>query len=310
MMHYKKSVFIWVVLPCVAVFADAIVLQNGHNSYTGCTDTYLKITGDGTELYPYYYHSINYDTLPAVETANDDDCGGTYTRALYRFDLSSVPVSSDNITRATFSSYFISGFEGITKTYLYRMTQEWKADEATWLIPGQGREIWNPQNDTLGQGGTFTEEGHVETACAAPGTWEEYDVTAMIKFFIENPDSNWGFIIASEKAINNIQRLYYSSDYADDVSLRPKLTIDGTIAIRHSFPKGFTREKKVIITNSDITITLPATGYHVSIIDIRGRTIRSFGKNSIPVDILTKGVHFLCVTHDRTRETVRFIVVR
>lgn len=298
-----------------SIFADQIILQNGHNGYTGCTDTYIKIEGDGTELYPFYYYSNNYDTSITVETSNDDDCGGTYTRALYKFDLSSLSVSSDSITKVTFSSYFIGGFQGVQKTYLYRMIKGWKSDETTWLTPKKGDGMWNPLKDTLGQGGTFTEEDYAETACAAPETWEEYDITEITKFFIDNPDSNYGFIVISDKEINNIQRLYYSSDYPTDTSLRPKLTIEDEIAIKHVPQKILKNKIKFTITHSAINFVIPYTRYFVTITDAQGRTVESFRKNGkncyeIPVRMLSTGVHFLNINHDHRSETIRFIVVK
>ena len=51
-------------------FADEIVLQNGLNDYNGCSDTHIKIIGDGDYL-PFYLQNENYHTNIIIETAHD-----------------------------------------------------------------------------------------------------------------------------------------------------------------------------------------------------------------------------------------------
>ncbi len=297
------------------IFTDEIVLQNGHNGYNGCTDTYIKINGDGTDLYPFLYFNTNYDTAVTIETANDDNCGGTYARALYHFDLSSVTVSSDNITKATFASYFVGGFDGIQKTYLYRVTKRWQADKATWLFPESNQSLWAPLKDTLNQGGCFTENNSVETTCAAEGTWEEYDITSILKFFITNPDSNYGFMIQSEKAVNNIQRIYYSSNYTDDITLRPKLIVEGEIAVTYFPVEKSNTAVQVTGTNEAIILYIPGMGSRALLHDLRGRTIKTLIPNRenryvVPMSILSTGVYYLHTINDGYMRMVRFTVVK
>lgn len=52
------------------VFAnETIVLQNGLNDYTGCSDTHLKSLGDGERI-PFQLQDENYHSNVIIETAN------------------------------------------------------------------------------------------------------------------------------------------------------------------------------------------------------------------------------------------------
>ena len=50
-------------------FADEIVLQNGLDDYTGCSDTHLRSLGDGDRV-PFLLQDENYHSEITIETAN------------------------------------------------------------------------------------------------------------------------------------------------------------------------------------------------------------------------------------------------
>ncbi len=296
------------------IIANEIVLQNGYNGYEGCTDTYFRSEGDGVDMNFNYIH-INYHSDTHLMTANCDGCVCTYTRAAYIFNLSSISVSSDNINKVTFSSYFLGGFQDNgEKTHLYRMIKEWKPDEATWVHAKKG-EMWNPGADTLEQGGAFTEEDAAETGYAQPNEWEEYDITEILKYFLDHPDENYGFIIISDEDYNNVQRLYRSSDFTDTISQRPKLTIEYGTAVTY-FPQTGLKDKiNLTITNSSVRFSLSFNNSIVTISNAKGRKIVSFRENhrnsyEIPLSMLSNGVHLLNIKYNYRSDTIKFIVVK
>ena len=203
----------------------------------------------------------------------------------------------------------------VEKTHLYRITKEWKADEVTWLMPKAGNKMWNPGEDTLEQGGAYTTDNSAETDYAEPENWEEYDITVMLKYFIDNPNENFGFILISDEEMNNTQRAYASSDFTDDISQRPKLTIETETAITYFPQKGLKNKISLKITNSAISFSLPFKNYRVTISNAKGqKTIHleeSLSDNyKIPLSKFSTGVHFLNIKHDNRSETIKFIVAK
>jgi hypothetical protein len=216
----------------------------------------------------------------------------------------------------TFSSYFLGGFpDNGEKTHCYRITKDWKVDEATWLEAKSG-EKWNPQSDNyMDQGGAYTEEDAAETGYAPDGEWEEYDVTEIVKYFIDNPDKNIGFLIISDEEYNNTQRLYASSDFTDDTSQRPKLKIVHNTPIAYVPQKVYKDKIALTVTNAAINLFIPYTGHRVTICDAKGQTILSFNeirnnRYELPLTGFSNGVHFLNIHYEQRSESIAFIVVK
>ena len=203
----------------------------------------------------------------------------------------------------------------VEKTHLYRITKEWKADEVTWLMPKAGNKMWNPGEDTLEQGGAYTTDNSAETDYAEPENWEEYDITVMLKYFIDNPNENFGFILISDEEMNNTQRAYASSDFTDDISQRPKLTIETETAITYFPQKGLKNKINLKITNSAISFSLPFNNSLVTVSNAKGQKVVSFegtygNSYAIPLGKLSAGVHFLTIKHDNKSATVKFFVIK
>ncbi len=216
----------------------------------------------------------------------------------------------------TFSSYFVGGFpDNGEKTHLYRITKEWNVDEATWLEAKSG-EKWDTQSDDyLKQGGAYTEDNAAETGYAPNGAWEEYDVTKIVKYLIDHPDKNYGFLIISDEEMNNIQRLYATSDFTDDTSQRPKLKIVHNTPITYFPQKGLIHKINFTITNAAINFSIPYNSHTATIRNAKGRNIVSFKENynksyEIPLSMLSNGVHFLNIRHNQSSESIKFIVVK
>lgn len=195
------------------------------------------------------------------------------------------------------------------------MTKDWTTEQATWLH-AKSEDKWDPQStDFLDQGGTFTEENGAEVLYAAPETWEDFDVTAIVKHFLNNPNENFGFLSIDDEANGHTQRLYASSDYADDQTLRPKLAIEYETAITW-FPQTGLRDKiNLNITNATVSFTLPFNNCLTTISNAKGQRILSFEGNTgdkyqVPLHNLGTGLHFLTIKHENRSETVKFFVVK
>ena len=203
----------------------------------------------------------------------------------------------------------------VEKTHLYRITKGWNVDQATWLIPKSESEMWNPGADTLEQGGTYTTDNSAETDYTEPENWEEYDITVILKYFIDNPNENFGFILISDEEMNNTQRGYASSDFTDDISLRPKLTIETETAITYFPQKGLKNKINLKITNSAISFSLPFNNSLVTVSNAKGQKVVSFegtygNSYAIPLGKLSAGVHFLTIKNDNKSATVKFFVIK
>jgi len=209
----------------------------------------------------------------------------------------------------------LDGFFNDEKNHLYRITKEWNVEEATWLEAKSGEE-WDPESDDfLDQGGAYTEDDAAETNYADTEEWEEFDVTEMVKYLIDNPDKNYGFLIISDEEMNNTQRLYVSSDYTDDKTLRPKLTISDESPIIYTPQKASKSTIMLSVTNEAIRFSVPYEYHHAAICDSKGRTVASFHTNStkryaLPLEGFSNGVHFLTVRHNQGSESIPFIIVK
>lgn len=175
--------------------------------------------------------------------------------------------------------------------------------------------MWNPDEDTLDQGGTYTEQDAAETDYVEPENWEEFDVTEIIKYFIDHSDENFGFILICDEEFNNTWRGYASSDFTEDITWRPKLAIETETAISW-FPQAGLKDRiNLHMTNTTMRFSVPFDNCLVRISNARGQKVVSFdgtkGKSyEIPLNTCGTGINFLTITYDNRSETVKFYVVK
>ena len=146
-------------------------------------------------------------------------------RALLKFDLSSIP-SGMIITKATLKMYATGYWTPITTQTLtvYRVTQDWDELQATWnnRLTGTG---WTG-TDPAGAGGTWTTTGSVaQTAVSSGLTPIIWDVTDIVKAWVESAQDNFGFIVKlTDESGSNYWQQFASSTYYDSES-RPILDV-------------------------------------------------------------------------------------
>ncbi|MEM3596455.1 MAG: DNRLRE domain-containing protein, partial [Candidatus Bathyarchaeia archaeon] len=115
-------------------------------------------------------------------------------RALVKFELSGIS-SGASINSARLKLYYCDAFGNPAgRTFnAYRVTKDWVEYQATWNDYSAGHPWTNPGGDYTTEGGSSS------TVPATIGQWMVWDVTAIVKAWIEGGKPNYGFIIKLEQ---------------------------------------------------------------------------------------------------------------
>lgn len=109
-----------------ASFADSVTLQNGTDSYTGCTDTHIdreNPTDDNSA-----------DTTLEIKDRPGDDSGHSDHVTLMSWDIDTDDVPNGSVITSVVLELKIK-FTGTTKAWLYQASHEdWVASEANWTL--------------------------------------------------------------------------------------------------------------------------------------------------------------------------------
>lgn len=162
-------------------------------------------------------------------------------RSVVSFDLSQIPEGS-TINSATFSLYQLAQVDNSTPTLdVHYLTRDWTegtgvlnntGDGATWST----HDGVNPWSDP---GGDYS--AAASASAVAPdsnASWVDWDVTSLAQAWVDGSIPNNGLLVKEdmENPWTWDMKIYASSDYGTDPSLRPKLVIDyvpapGTISM-------------------------------------------------------------------------------
>jgi hypothetical protein len=130
---------------------------------------------------------------------------GLLIRVLVRFDLSSIPAGSTvNSASLQLCYYSYLGSDPVNRLYVvYRVTTNWVEGDGTGI--GTTGANWNkPDKSALPTwttpGGDFTTSGAspptpVPAWISIVGQYVTWDVTAIVKAWIESGQSNYGFLV-------------------------------------------------------------------------------------------------------------------
>jgi hypothetical protein len=184
------------------------VFQQGRDGYAGVTDTWINS----------YDPNLNFNGETKLSVYGYEDI-----KTLVRFDLSSIPPGT-TITSATLSLYnyaHANSANGGTLS-VYPVTKTWVESEATW----NRRSTSSTWTAAGMQSGTdyATSPSTSITIDTATGVWRSFDVTAIVRGWLNGTIPNNGFVVRSPT--NGVKPLFYSSGYTTDPSVRPKLTIN------------------------------------------------------------------------------------
>jgi len=192
-----------------AASSYTVILQQGHEGYSGAVDTYLN------GWYPdKTYHGAN----PLVVRSDNQ------AEPLLRFDLSPIP-SYAAITSARLELY-ASGRGGTSPFSLavYRVLRPWVASEATWNQTSAGVPWGLPGANEIG-----VDRAGIETQVIAlgdVGQWYSLDVTALAQSWLADPAANYGMILRGDSP----QSMEYRFNSAEhwEVGYRPRLVVTYT----------------------------------------------------------------------------------
>ena len=252
------------------------------------------------------------------------------------FDLSPIPEDAD-IEEATFSMFFYAGDTAEVGRpnvcSLFTIAKEWDESEVTWNnadvntkweMLDLDTKFYNPEiEDTVSTPGG----GDYNPGCIAVvdytewNTWENYDVTEVIKKAVGNPESFHGFLAKQflcpyESNHINEGRAYRSSEY-DEVDKRPKLTVKYTSSGINTPLYSKSNDNLFFLRRGKrITVFIPfKKAYDVSVFNIQGKKLISLtGCNKswvdLPVHYLSSGINIVTIKNEQKVISKRFSFIR
>lgn len=243
-----------------------------------------------------------------------------------KFDLPEE-ISGVTVKQAKLSIYNSATNLGSIIT-AFRLTQDWIEDEVTWLNAANETEWETPwpapidpiaNGDSIPPGGMSETEDSAATTCVELGQtgWEEFNVTSIIQKFSDGT-GNFGFIIRANDVNGLTDRRYHSSEYEDDITLRPKLKIayeDGSNPISEYSKKINMKSIQKVESNVDITFNLSLDGlYEITLFSLSGQKIETFsgsGNNSFTIskNKLKSACYLLSLKRDGRKSEVEKIWV-
>jgi len=134
--------------------------------------------------------------------------------SLLQFNLADLPT---NVTSAVLYLYCYNQSGGGTTMYFDRVTSSWD-----WRTSGTGRDherLWWADQPSSSLWGTNPIPNPTQ------GQWYSVDITALYNAWQNGTYPNYGVQFRPVNSGNNNFNEFYSADYTDDLSLRPKLVI-------------------------------------------------------------------------------------
>jgi hypothetical protein len=200
---------------CTLAAAETVTYQQGVDGYGGCMDTYVVMSTDSTPADA---------TTLIVEGYHCSAC--IDQRTLIRYDMASIDKNA-TIIKAELMVYSPrQPRPGAGTVRAYKISRAWTPADANWFNATQSVR-WTKAGadfDTVPQATlTYTTQVNV---------WHTLDVTAAIKGFVSNPETNYGLLLKLDPAMYTVA--YVSSEGAT-TSQRPKLVVTySTAAVKNS----------------------------------------------------------------------------
>lgn len=268
-----------------------IVLQNGLNEYSGTNDSYMSSNMETPSTDPKGAENsfITYEWY---------SWGKAFARAAISFELPEA-ISGTTIKSAKLSIYFQGGTPADFST-AFRLTQDWVEDELTWFNASSSETWatpWDDPQDPNVVGKDIPPTGMIDATDSARtitskegNVWEEYDVTKIIQKYADGTP-NYGFLLRNDDYGGNTSRLYFSSEYEDDLTLRPKLEIvyetDENSNTKISKLSSLNIIEKIQSTSQILYSLDFIEKYEITLSTITGKTLKRFsgvGKGTFTID--------------------------
>ncbi len=239
------------------------------------------------------------------------------------FDLSLIPEDAE-IEEALYSMFFFYGDAAVTGRpnvcSLFTIEKEWIDTEVTWNNADKDTKWENLDFDTKFYNADIDDTvsspggGDYATPCIAvveyaeSNTWEEYDITEVIKDVLENGKPFYGFltkqfICPRGSNYTNNGRVYHSSDY-NTVEKRPKLTVTYTsTGINTQFPDKAGQRIQFLRGATHMTVVVPwNNSYDLTFFNSKGEMLFFIkGCNNrridIPAGYLSNGLYIVNISN-------------
>ncbi|MFC1887971.1 DNRLRE domain-containing protein [Candidatus Cloacimonadota bacterium] len=241
----------------ILLFSEILVLQpgtEGKDTYIcDCSPDTNNPNGSVTHLYQGQY-------------------GTCFDRTLIEWDLSQIP-ENFQIQSAVMELNFNS---------LYGSES---GDMAYYLI----QEAWIETEVTFNSQPEFDPTTEILTDWPEPNSWHQVDITALVQYWLDNPDQNFGVYCHAINTTGTCVAGFNSSDHPNS-ELHPKLTIDYNVTYADensitiggdiyvsNYPNPFNPETKIIFTTEQ-----EFAHTEVSIYNIRGQKIKELINKSLP----------------------------
>ncbi|MBC7234620.1 MAG: DNRLRE domain-containing protein [Chloroflexi bacterium] len=187
-----------------------LVLQQGLNGYTGFEDTFISDWEPTTN----YYLAWNVELRsPHIK------------RTLIKADLSSLPPGTV-IEEAILTLFSSEDSPLPVQAQVFKMLRFWEGKEVTWQRPQLGAVWSEPGANGVGSDRAGVPE-YQRQIFPTVGSYEfypfDFDVTALVQDWVNNPLTNQGLMITSD-TLTASEFAFRSSEY-NDIRYRPKLTI-------------------------------------------------------------------------------------
>lgn len=184
--------------------------QDGIAGYSGCQDSHISSwpydphvnSGDSSRLELRYYSNVE---------------------AMIKFDLTNLPQGL-SVSSGKLELYLNNPPSNPRSVTMYKVLKPWKEYEVTYKSAQTGQD-WAELGLKAGEDYAMFQDFSAFSLLDQEG-WYEFDVTPLLEDWIDYPDQNCGVIIIDNNGYDGaLNHSFHSSDYGDDYSLRPKLTI-------------------------------------------------------------------------------------
>jgi hypothetical protein len=211
-------------LLAVAVLAVVLAMAMTGPAYA----TLTTITPSADNYLSSFDPSTNYgaDATGYVRSGYTGGYNGAVDRLVLKFDLSAIPACSSVNSAYLLLYYFDSAqSDPAGRTYnAYRLIEDWSETGSTW----NSRDTGVPWTTA---GGVWTTEGYASSIVPPSyGQWMSWDVTGIVKDWIESNQPNNGFIIRDPNdgvSSTDAAAIFRLRQWTSE-SVRPVLKIDYT----------------------------------------------------------------------------------
>ncbi|MCD6520811.1 MAG: DNRLRE domain-containing protein, partial [Anaerolineae bacterium] len=198
------------VTPTPGKDVSELVLRQGVDGYTGFEDTFIDL----------WDQTRNYAHEPVLKVRSQDN-----KRILIRADLSMLPPGT-TIERAVLTLYETGGSANTIQGSVYGILRDWAVEQTTWISATQST-LWGLPG--CSEAGTDRDSTPTYQRAIFP-TWGsfrsypfDFDVTALVQQWVDDPSSNKGLVIASSEGPS--AEFTFGSSENVDPEMRPRLLI-------------------------------------------------------------------------------------